>query len=650
MKQKRIALLLAFVLAFALLPAPVFALGSFSDVTDTTTARNVEILQLMGVIGGDGGKFRPNSNLTRAEFCKMAIIMQGRGEQMVRYRSRIIFPDVRPTHWAAGYINLASMPASEKEQAMMHGFPDGTFRPDNDITYGEAVAILMRALGYTDADSGGVWPQGYIDLATAKELTAGVLLSGGATITRAQAAQLFVNMLSAKTPTNGTLKTLGNETTLMSVDLSTGKLRTSDGTIEMVHPGPITVLAGLRGKIVKDGDKALTFLPSASRAGGLIGNGAVIVSANGSSVGLDALTGGVSDAVVYRNGIRSSIASLKKGDVVIYSSASNALLACSTRVQVVFESATPSPNAAVSIKALGSSFTVVPTAQQSLSLFKPGDIMVLQLTVDGQVAGVTAGSREDNRANALAYVGTGGKVSLICGGSLLSLDCTVTGRNGRIGTVSQDKDGIYVADQSGSRVGILDVNARKIGNTSLSDNVIVIDENGQQTTLSEMEMKIVPADQVRYAHVNEVGNVDVVVLGESLDVNEFFGRVEFYYKDDDRMIRLKYGNETVAEGYPTYTSEVAEGDFVYMRVGGFTGKGIQTLEKLGKHSFVPESAWLNDHTVVVGGETCTIPLNVAIYNRDNGTWQTSVKDAREYGGSLNLYVKDAVVRFIEIGK
>lgn len=72
--------------------------------------------------------------------------------------------------------------------------PDGTFQPDRAISYGEAVTILMRLLR-TDADaaSGGIWPEGYIDLAKASGVSAGVELAGGAAISRAQAAQLFVN-------------------------------------------------------------------------------------------------------------------------------------------------------------------------------------------------------------------------------------------------------------------------------------------------------------------------------------------------------------------------------------------------------------------------------------------------------------------------
>ena len=671
MRKKWLAALSACALSVLLLSAPAFALGAFKDVTDQTTARNVEILQLMGVIDGDNGLFRPNSSLTRAEFCKMAVTVQGRGEQMVRYRSRTIFPDVRPTHWAAGYINMAASTSdtsqsvktagtsgestaadstlSSSGQAMVHGFPDGTFHPDDNITYGEAVTVLMRALGYTDTDSGGIWPQGYIDLAKAKELTAGLSLSGSDLITRAQAAQLFVNLLTAKTPSNGTLKTLGDETVLMSVDASKGELRTKDGTIEMVHPLPVTVLTGLKGRIVKQDNKALTFLPSASKAGGLIGNGAVIVSADGSAVGLDALAGGVADVIVYRNGVRCTIHDLKKGDVVTYSSATNAFLACDTRVEALFESASPSPSAAVTMKALNTEFSVLSSAQQSLSLFKPGEKLVLQLTADGQVAGAALGGRAETNGNALGFVAMDGKVKLICGGSLMDLSCTVEGRTGRVGRITQNDSGVDIADTHASQNGILDTETRKLGNRSLSDNVIIIDENGEQIALSEMDVKIMPANQIRYAHVDSTGKIDVLLLGEVLDSNEFFGRVEIYFDDYARMLRLTYGGKTVLEGYSTFDQSIRTGDYAYVQVGR-TGTYIMKYEALARHSGIAESAWLNDYTVNISGETCTVPSQVAIYNKDSGTWMSSVREAREYGGQLSLYIRDSVVRFIEVSK
>ena len=175
MKQKLISLALTLALALSLAPSAL-ALGAFPDVTDADTARNVEVLRLMGVIEGDNGMFRPNSSLTRAEFCKMAVVLTGKRSVATRFGSRTVFPDVKASHWAVGYINYAA----SKDVGMVHGMPDGTFLPNRAITCGEAVAILMRQLGYTDADAGGIWPDGYLALADEVGMTKGLSIAGNA--------------------------------------------------------------------------------------------------------------------------------------------------------------------------------------------------------------------------------------------------------------------------------------------------------------------------------------------------------------------------------------------------------------------------------------------------------------------------------------
>ena len=172
------------------------AAGTFSDVSDLVMAQNIEVLQLMGVVDGmSGSSFDPSGTLTRAQFCKMAVAAMGQGDRVNIYKNYTIFPDVRPGHWAAGYVNLASrltINGSEggegKGTRLISGFSDGTFGPDRTVTYGQAITILMRMLGYSDSDVSVVWPDGYIDQAMAIGLSDGVKLSGRSPINRGQAA------------------------------------------------------------------------------------------------------------------------------------------------------------------------------------------------------------------------------------------------------------------------------------------------------------------------------------------------------------------------------------------------------------------------------------------------------------------------------
>ena len=66
------------------------------------------------------------------------------------------------------------------------GVGDGTFRPNQAITYGEAVTILMRVLGYGSADvaTGSNWYDGYVAVAQSSGLADGLSLGGAATLPR----------------------------------------------------------------------------------------------------------------------------------------------------------------------------------------------------------------------------------------------------------------------------------------------------------------------------------------------------------------------------------------------------------------------------------------------------------------------------------
>lgn len=291
------ALLAAALAAGMLVPLPAGAAGtsSFQDVTDPATAVNADILRLMGVVSGTGGNaFHPNDKLTRAQFCTMAVNFMGLGDQVVLHSTRTIFTDVPSSHWARGYINLAASTmidpgsgsgsgSSEDGNLPTAGTPliagvgDGRFLPEQELSYAQAVTILIRVLGYSSDKVGAVWPDGYLNLAQSIGLTDGVTAGANDTLTRAQAAQLFVNALSCKTGDGKDYyTTLGSEakrdTVLLAVNTETddgsamGAVRTSEGTYlpdaEDVAP---TALVGRRGVLVlNDQSEIVTFVPDDS--------------------------------------------------------------------------------------------------------------------------------------------------------------------------------------------------------------------------------------------------------------------------------------------------------------------------------------------------------------------------------------------------
>ena len=160
--------------------APALA---FSDVSG-------EELSDLGIVSGySDGSYHPDDALTRAQFCKLAILTEGHGDQAQGSAYRTRFSDVPGGGWAAPYINLAC------EEGLFAGYGDGRFGPDDPVTVGQAVTVVLRLLGYTAEEIGPFWPEDYLNKAGALGLLDGLPADGGAGLTRGDAALLLYRVL-----------------------------------------------------------------------------------------------------------------------------------------------------------------------------------------------------------------------------------------------------------------------------------------------------------------------------------------------------------------------------------------------------------------------------------------------------------------------
>lgn len=196
--------LLSLCLALTLTLTPFAA--AFSDISDAKLAQSASMLSALGIMQGVGGdRFAPNSTLTRAQFCKLAVVSLG-VTQVGAYSNYTIFPDVRNTHWAAPYINAAVRDSKVRNLSIIRGYADGTFGPDKTVTFGETCTMLLRMLGYTDSDIGPFWPQDYVSRASALKLTENVSVTDpSAVVKRSDAAYMLLNTLAAEKKDGGTL-------------------------------------------------------------------------------------------------------------------------------------------------------------------------------------------------------------------------------------------------------------------------------------------------------------------------------------------------------------------------------------------------------------------------------------------------------------
>lgn len=673
MKKRILTWLLAISMLGSLLtvPAGAAAVTKFSDVSDSYTATAVESLRLMGVLDGYGdGTFRPDTVLNRAQFCKMAVYaMDGSGE-LGRYSTVTIFPDVKPSHWASAYINMAA------RKGIISGFADGKFKPGQTVTAGQAVTILMRGLGYKDEDMGGVWPQSYM----AEAQTNGLLKSTGITsayagLTRAQAAKLFLNLFEAKHGKSETLLFNYNvgkdEVYLTAVDGGKGTMTAGGKTYTMAHPVASTSLIGSKGKaVLNSAGEILTFLPITGSNG--VSNAAVIIGSNGSVAGLDSLAGSTSYNI-YKNGSPATAADLKRYDVATYASATNSIIVSDTRVSVYYEDCKPSPSSPATITVLGGKeLNVLPTAVDSLSKLKPGKQIVLLLTADGQVAGAEDANNTGARGNAMAVVSEKGDVQLVCGGALLNIG-TASEYAGQVVSVYADKSGLKLNKISGGVGGDLLPKEGTLGGRKLADNVMLFD-GGRQIALSELSQTGVNSGRVSYARTNWAGQVDLIVLNNGLAEDVIYGRavvnsstskvwvwdpghendkeqqegVNGSYKETtSQTISIETANKTY--GPINSGNHISNGTFVAVSIKTSSQGNLMftSFAAMSKLSNVSSGAWIGKTAVNFGSRTYEVPSNVQCYNDDTGKWMT-LDDAKAYGGTMNLYVYDGVVRIVEV--
>ncbi len=168
----------------------VFA--DFSDVADDSVyAEAVNVGAALGLFNGyEDGTFKPEGDITRAEFAAIVVrAMNQEAQATSAANAASDFTDVAEDHWAKGYINIVS------KMGIVNGYGDGTFGPENNVLFEEAVKMLVVALGYEPAIGTAGYPVGYLTKAADIGLTNNVVAANGVAANRGIVAQLVLNAL-----------------------------------------------------------------------------------------------------------------------------------------------------------------------------------------------------------------------------------------------------------------------------------------------------------------------------------------------------------------------------------------------------------------------------------------------------------------------
>lgn len=194
--MKNLKKLMSVVLTVAMLMS--FAVSTsaaqFADVDETNSAYEaIEVLADLKILEGkDANNFDPDANIKRSEFA--AVICRAlKAEAAASGSTGVKFNDVAADHWAAGYINWAA------DSKIVNGRGNGNFDPDANVTYQEAVKMIVAAMGFGPlAEKRGGYPTGYMAIANTYSIPSGVAMSPAtAPADRKGVAKLVYNAFDA---------------------------------------------------------------------------------------------------------------------------------------------------------------------------------------------------------------------------------------------------------------------------------------------------------------------------------------------------------------------------------------------------------------------------------------------------------------------
>ena len=142
--KKILALVLALVMSFSLM-ATANAFTDDEKITDTYETAVTVLSGLKVFQGYDDGTFQPQGPITRAEVAAIIYrIVTGdvADTQVGIYADYNKFDDVKSTSWYAGYVNFCA------NAEYIKGYDAKTFGPNDPVTGYQALAMILRALGY----------------------------------------------------------------------------------------------------------------------------------------------------------------------------------------------------------------------------------------------------------------------------------------------------------------------------------------------------------------------------------------------------------------------------------------------------------------------------------------------------------------------
>lgn len=165
-----------------------------ADVAGTVYETAVENLMEKEILSGyPDGLFHPDNTISRAETCVLVVKAMNPSPAALEAVGEGQFTDMAGYGWADLYVNYAV------SRGVVNGTGTGKFEPGASVTYVEAAAMLLNAMGYQASELKGTWPNNYTnkarDLGLFKTVANSAALSVSANAKRGDVANMLNSVL-----------------------------------------------------------------------------------------------------------------------------------------------------------------------------------------------------------------------------------------------------------------------------------------------------------------------------------------------------------------------------------------------------------------------------------------------------------------------
>ena len=606
MKQRLLSGLLCAVLVLGLLPGLAPAAQAAAPAEEDAA----QVLAALDIMVGDAsGSLNLDASVTRAEFTKMAVAASTSRDAVGDTVAVKPYPDVPQTHWAAPYIKAAV------DLGLVQGDLHGNFNPGRTITLAEGVTIVLRLLGYEDADFTGVWPSGQMAQYRALDLDEGVTAGQDSAMKRRDALYLFYNLMITKNK-EGTYYLNVLEPTLNLVNTAGELDRVA--LINSAMEGPVVASSGWQ-----------------------------------SQVGFD-----TASATVYRNGGESTLSAVQNQDVVYWSESMHTIWAYSNKVTGIYESAAPSASNPTSVTVAGKSYDIETTEAayqlSDLGGYQVGDSVTLLLGRNGGVAAVGEASLAQDLVYGVVLSVENTTYEDSDGNSYNTRTATIFGTDGNtyrypvesrsleagaLVRVTNSEDGVEIRGLSSTKLtGRVSSDGKTLGRYTLASDVQIIDTYETCTPIQVYPSRLAGANltgsTIRFYALNAQGEISHMILENATGDLHQYGIITGVSEVSAGLVTNSAYTYDVGGVKQVFTSDTTiynlKSDPCQVKMESDT-----TVERLYNLTEVEVDS-INGNTIVdAQNHSYTLSDSVAVYVYENNEYQLTSLE-RVSGGDYRL--------------